>query len=104
MIFVYITCRDKEEAIRISKTLVIEKLAGCVNIIEKMTSIYEWEGQLEVSEEVVIIAKTNESLFTEITSRVKEIHSYKVPCILSIAIKDGNEDYIKWLESGIKLI
>ncbi len=102
MIFVYITCKNKEEAMSIGKSLVTIKLAGCVNILEQMTSIYEWEGNLEVTEEVVIIAKTNESLFNEIISHVKKIHSYTVPCILSIPIQNGNEEYLKWLESGLK--
>jgi len=102
LIFVYITCKDKEEAILIGKSLVTSKLAGCVNILEQMTSIYEWEGQLEVTEEVILIAKTNESFFQEIISHVKKIHSYTVPCILSIPIQNGNEEYLKWLESGLK--
>ena len=102
MIFVYITCKNKEEAMSIGKSLVTIKLAGCVNILEQMTSIYEWEGNLEVTEEVVIIAKTNESLFNEIISHVKKIHSYTVPCILSIPIQNGNEEYLKWLEAGFK--
>ena len=67
-----------------------------------MTSIYEWEDQLEVTEEVILIAKTNEYLFQEIISHVKKIHSYTVPCILSIPIQNGNEEYMKWLESGLK--
>ena len=102
LIFVYITCKNKEEAILIGKSLVTSKLAGCVNILEQMTSIYEWEDQLEVTEEVILIAKTNEYLFQEIISHVKKIHSYTVPCILSIPIQNGNEEYMKWLESGLK--
>lgn len=103
MIFVYITCKNKEEAMSIGKSLIATKLAGCVNILNQMTSIYEWEGNLEVAEEVILIAKTNESLFHEIISHVKKIHSYTVPCILSIPIQNGNEEYLKWLESGLKI-
>lgn len=102
IIFVYITCKNKEEAISIGKSLVIAKLAGCVNILENMTSIYEWKGQLEEANEVVLIAKTNESLFDEVVSHVKRIHSYSIPCILSIPIQNGNNEYIKWLESGLR--
>lgn len=102
MIFVYITCKNKEEGMFIGRSLVEAKLAGCVNIIEHMTSIYEWEGKIEINEEVILIAKTNESLFEEIIFHVKKIHSYTVPCILSIPIQNGNEEYLKWLESGLK--
>ena len=103
MIFVYITCKNKEEAIFIGRSLVEAKLAGCVNIFEQMTSIYEWDGKIEIGEEVVLIAKTKEIFFEQITSHVKSIHSYVIPCILSIPIQNGNEEYLKWLESGLKL-
>lgn len=102
MIFVYITCKNKEEALSIGKSILEAKLAGCINIIDSMTSMYEWEGRLEISEEVILIAKTNESLFDEINLHIKKIHSYTTPCILSIPIQNGNEEYLKWLESGMK--
>lgn len=66
MIFVYITCKNKEEAMLIGRSLVEAKLAGCVNMIEHMTSIYEWEGKLEINEEVILIAKTNESFLKKL--------------------------------------
>ncbi len=100
--FVYITCKNKEEAIFIGKSLVESKLAGCINILDQMTSIYEWEGKLEINEEAILIAKTNETLFDEIISHVKKNHSYTVPCVLSIPIQNGNEEYLNWLESGLK--
>lgn len=102
IIFCYITCKNKEEAISIGKSLVESKLAGCINILENMTSIYKWEGKLEVAEEVVLIAKTKDALLDEIISHVKQIHSYTTPCVLSIPIQNGNENYVKWLESGLK--
>lgn len=102
LIFVYITCKSKEEALSIGKSILEAKLAGCINIIDSMTSMYEWDGKLEISAEVILIAKTNESLFNEINLHVKKIHSYTTPCILSISIQNGNEEYLKWLESGMK--
>jgi periplasmic divalent cation tolerance protein len=102
LIFVYTTCKNKEEAILIGRSLVEAKLAGCVNVIDQMTSIYQWEGKLEINEEVILIAKTNESLFDEISSLIKSVHSYSIPCILSIPIESGNKDYTQWLESGLK--
>jgi periplasmic divalent cation tolerance protein len=102
IIFVYITCKNIEEAILIGKSLVEFKLVGCVNIFEQMTSIYQWEEKMEVAKEVVLIGKTNESLFDEIVSKVKQVHSYTTPCILSIPIQNGNDDYLQWLASGLK--
>lgn len=101
-ILLYITCKNKDEAIFIGKSLVELKLAGCVNILEQMTSIYQWEGKLEIAQEVVLLVKTTENLYAEINSHVKEIHSYKVPCLLSIPIQNGNEEYLQWLITGMK--
>lgn len=101
-IFIYITCKDKLEAIEIGKQLILSKLAGCINIFPPMTSIYKWKGELEMNEESVLIAKTRSDLYEKIKQKVKEIHSYSVPCILSIPIQNGNEEYLSWLESGLK--
>lgn len=97
--FVYITCKDKEEAVLIGKTLIKEKLAACVNIFDQMTSIYEWEGKLEESSECVLIVKTSHDKIKDVTERVKLIHSYTCPCILSIVIDEGNAEYLKWLDN-----
>lgn len=99
--FIYITCKDKEEAITIGRTLIKEKLAACVNIFDHMTSIYEWEGKLEESTEAVLIVKTSLDKIKDAERRVKLIHSYTCPCILSISIDEGNTEYLKWLENNL---
>ncbi|HMV40969.1 MAG TPA: divalent-cation tolerance protein CutA [Leptospiraceae bacterium] len=101
-IFIYITCKDREEAIKIGKELVESKLAGCVNIFPSMTSIYNWKENIEVADESVLIVKTKESLFKEICDLVSKIHSYTTPCILSFPIQNGNEEYLQWLSSNMK--
>lgn len=96
---VYITTRDREEAKTIGSTLVKERLAACVNILDGMESIYHWEGKIETSTESVLIAKTSYHRVKKLTERVKELHSYDCPCILSITLteQEGNEEYLKWL-------
>ncbi|MFQ5974489.1 MAG: divalent-cation tolerance protein CutA, partial [Alphaproteobacteria bacterium] len=56
--FAYITCASAEEARRIGRVLVEERLAACANMIGGMRSIYRWQGQLEEDEETILIAKT----------------------------------------------
>ncbi|MEX2600813.1 MAG: divalent-cation tolerance protein CutA [Balneolaceae bacterium] len=96
---VYITTRDREEARSIGMTLVEERLAACVNIIDGMESIYRWEGAIETDSETILIAKTSYHRMEKLTRRVKELHSYDTPCILSITLteQEGNEEYLKWL-------
>lgn len=95
--FLYITCKDLVEARHIGRAIVEEQLAACVNIIPGMESIYRWQGKIESSEEVVLIAKTRSSVVALCTDRVQALHSYETPCILSIAIEGGQRDYVKWL-------
>ena len=95
---VYITAKNKEEARKIGKELLKARLAACVNIVDKMNSLYWWEGKIQDDNEAVLIAKTKESLVKEVVEKVKSIHSYSCPCIISLPILDGNKEYLDWLE------
>jgi periplasmic divalent cation tolerance protein len=99
---VYITTKDKNEARRIGKELVKTRLAGCVNIIDNMNSMYWWEGKIQDDQEVILIAKTRQSLVKKLIKKVKSIHSYSTPCIISLPILDGNKQYLDWLEKETK--
>ncbi|MEW6117075.1 MAG: divalent-cation tolerance protein CutA [Nitrospirota bacterium] len=96
-IVVYITAPNEEEAAKIARTLVSEKLAGCVNIVKGIRSIYSWQGDIEDDNEVLMICKTQKHLFESLEQRVKELHSYTVPEVIAIPIVTGSEDYLSWL-------
>jgi periplasmic divalent cation tolerance protein len=94
---IYITTKDKKEAKKIGKELVETRLAACVNIIDNMNSIYWWEGKMQEDKEAILIAKTKESLVNILIERVKSVHSYSCPCIISLPILTGNKNYLNWL-------
>jgi periplasmic divalent cation tolerance protein len=96
-IIVFITASNREEAAKIAKTLVEEKLAGCVNIISNIRSIYSWQGKVEDEKEVLMIAKSRKRLFNTLEKKVKELHSYAVPEIIAMPVVEGSADYLKWL-------
>lgn len=98
-IVVYITVPDESEAVTISKALVDEKLAACVNIVKGIRSIYSWKGKIEDEPEILLILKSRRHLFKKLQSRVKELHSYSIPEIIALPVIEGSEDYMKWLES-----
>jgi periplasmic divalent cation tolerance protein len=98
LIAAYITTKDRDQAYRIGRTLVEERIVACVNVIDGMQSIYWWQGKICEGSEAVLIAKTRESHFDRLVERVKELHTYSVPCIVSFPIENGNPDYLKWLE------
>jgi periplasmic divalent cation tolerance protein len=96
-IVVFITVSNEDEATRIAKALVGARLAGCVNLIKNIRSIYNWQGKVEDETEVLMIVKTQKPLFDSLMKKVKELHSYTVPEIIAMPIVEGSEDYLKWL-------
>ncbi len=97
-VVVYVTAPNEDEALKIARAVVGEGLAGCVNIVKGIRSIYVWEGKIEDDTEVLMIIKTDTSLFRRLASRVKELHSYTVPEVIALPVLDGSEDYLAWLK------
>ncbi len=98
---IYITAGDEEEAGKIGRALVEEKLAACVNILP-IRSVYRWKDNIEEEGEVVMFVKTRDELADKVIERVKELHSYDVPCIVSFPIEKGNADYLRWIEESTR--
>jgi len=99
---IYMTAGSMEEARAIGKELVSSRVAACVNIIDGMTSLYWWEGEIQDDREVTMIAKTKESLVPELIEKVKSMHSYDCPCIVSLPILNGNKPFLEWIEGETK--
>ena len=99
---VYMTAASQEEAARIGTTLVEERLAACVNVIEPMIAIYRWKGEVQRDREAVFIAKTRDELVGKLTERVKALHSYECPCVVALPITGGNSNFLDWIDDQIK--
>ncbi|SFM78765.1 divalent-cation tolerance protein CutA [Thermodesulforhabdus norvegica] len=94
---VLVTVPNAEEASRIAKTVVQEKLAACVNIVPQIRSVYSWKGEVCDDPESLMIIKTRAELFGAIRDRIKELHSYEVPEIIGVRLSDGIDGYISWV-------
>ena len=109
------TASNREEAVRISKFLVENKLAACCNIIENVTSVYNWNSRINEDSEVLIIMKTKVSLYDKVEEEIKRLHSYDVPEIIfeeeikrlhsydvpeiiCIPLLTGSKEYLGWIE------
>lgn len=97
-LIVFMTASNREEAMKIVRTLLEERLIACGNIVDSVSSLFWWKGEIEEEKEVLVIMKSNEKLFKKLPKRVKELHSYDVPEILALPIVDGSSSYLEWLK------
>ena len=101
--FVIIICNTPniDKAKEISHNLVKQKLAACVNIIDKVTSIYEWEGKIVEDTETTLVIKTLRENSESVESEILSLHPYDVPEIIRIDVTSSNENYYNWLKSVV---
>ena len=99
-VLILVTTNSQEEAEHIARALVDSRLAACVNIVPGLRSIFRWKGKIWDEGELLLLIKTRMSLFERVESKIKEIHSYEVPEIVSIPIARGSETYLNWLRES----
>jgi periplasmic divalent cation tolerance protein len=91
----------KEQARAIAKSLVEEKLAACVQIIDSVESTYRWKGEVESARECLCLIKTRKTLFGRVEAAIKALHSYETPEIIAVPVVCGSEDYLRWLDESL---
>lgn len=94
---VYVTCSNGDEARTIAKDLIQSRLVACVNILPEIQSLYWWNDAVQEDRETAFFAKTTEENVDGVVKRVKEIHSYDCPAIITFPIEKGNPDFLKWI-------
>lgn len=93
----YVTVKDKGEGISIGSVLVETKLAACANVSDGLTSIFAWEGKIQTEDEALLIVKTRAGLTDRATAEIIRLHSYDCPCVVSLPITGGNQEFINWI-------
>jgi periplasmic divalent cation tolerance protein len=96
------TTESKEDAEKIARALVEERLAACVQLVGPIESTYWWKGSIETAQEWVCHIKTHESLYDELERAILAIHAYETPEIIAMSIVAGSNDYLEWLASEVK--
>lgn len=94
---VYITTPSEEEAVRLARQLVQERLAACANVVPRMRSFYWWDGKVQDDPEALLLLKTHAQSLQRLLDRARELHSYDVPAINAFRIDQGIPDYLAWL-------
>lgn len=90
------------EAKALANALVMAKVAACVNVIPSVASVYEWEGQVEESEEAMMMVKTRSALLPALTALIQQMHSYDVPETIAAAVVGGNRHYLQWVRDNTR--
>ncbi|HZT31205.1 MAG TPA: divalent-cation tolerance protein CutA [Bryobacteraceae bacterium] len=100
-IVVFSTCSSSEEAEKIARLLVEQRLAACVNVLPGIRSIYHWQGAVESAIEWLLVIKSRRSLFDLLRNALEKAHSYEVPEVLALPVVDGSPNYLSWLEGEL---
>lgn len=95
------TCGTADEARALAAVLVEAKLAACVNTIERMESTYRWRGQIEHSQESLLVIKTTAERYTAVERTIRERSSYELPEVLALPAEHGSSSYLEWVAESV---
>ena len=101
-VVVLATAGSEDEAARIARAVVEERLAACVNVVGPIRSIYRWEGAVEDAREWLLVAKARAADVPGLDARIRALHSYDVPEVLALPIVGGAETYLAWLDAATR--
>jgi periplasmic divalent cation tolerance protein len=101
-IVILVTCKDKVEAEKITQSLLEQRLIACGNIVNPVTSFFNWLGKCDRAEECLIVMKSRVDLFEQVANHVKCLHSYEVPEVLALPIVEGSKTYLDWMNTILK--
>ena len=97
IVLLYVTTPDAEVARHIARILVEERRVACANILGQMQSIYRWQGEIAEAQEVAMLLKTTRAQEADIVARVRTLHPYENPAILTLPVLGGAEGFLAWV-------
>jgi periplasmic divalent cation tolerance protein len=101
-IIVLVTTGTREEAKKITRNLLDQKLIACANIMGPVSSLFWWKEKINQENEFLVLMKTRSALFEKLATAIKQIHSYEVPEIIAVPITKGEQSYLEWLNSSLR--
>ena len=102
LIIVLMTASSKKEAEDITHKLLEERLIACANIVDTVSSLFWWKQKIEQENETLVVMKSSEKMFKQLTQRIQELHSYEVPEILALPIVAGSQSYLDWMKGNLE--
>jgi periplasmic divalent cation tolerance protein len=100
-IVVFSTCSAAEEAKKLARHLIEQRLAACVNVVRAVDSFYRWQGNVQEDVEFLLVIKTSRELFAALQAEWEKMHSYEIPELIALPIVDGGPNYLHWMETEL---
>lgn len=101
-LIVFTSMPDADSANKLAQRLIQKSLAGCVNILPAMQSIYYWQGELERNSECQLIVKTLKQHYNAVEQCIRDQHPYELPEIIALPIARGLPEYMRWISDSCK--
>jgi periplasmic divalent cation tolerance protein len=95
------TCDSADEAERIARSLIDQRLAACVTVIAPARSFYRWNGAITDAAERLLIIKSSRALFERLRAALESAHSYEIPELLALPVIEGSSGYLAWLDGEL---
>lgn len=95
------TAGSVEEARKLARALVENRLAACVNIVPQVESVYRWQGKVESAGEWLLVIKTMAQSFPGIRATIEALHSYETPECIMVDVSDGDQEYLDWIAASV---
>jgi periplasmic divalent cation tolerance protein len=96
------TTANPEEAARLGRALVEERLAACATLVPAVQSIYRWQGQIESSTETLLLLKTGPDQLAALEARLLQLQRYQTPEFLVLAVESASHPYLEWLNASLR--
>lgn len=101
-IVVLSTCGSEEEAEKLARSLVEQRLAACVSVVPRVRSFYRWKGAVESAEEYLLVIKSSRDRMGDLLGALEKEHSYEVPEVLALPVVEGAPNYLSWLQTNLE--
>lgn len=98
---VLVTGPNRETLAELGRTVVRERLAACVNVLDGVVSVYRWEGEVREASEAMAVLKTSAGRVDPLRERILELHPYDTPEFLALEVEGGAPEYLRWIEESV---
>ena len=100
-VVVLTTTGPEFDARAFARELVEQKLVACVNIVDRIHSVYRWEGRVTEDGEQLLIMKTVAERIAALKDAVFARHPYEVPEFVVLSIDRIEGPYRDWLVESV---